>query len=224
VTVQLGGVLAGGVQVASSTRINCITGPHAAGVVDVVVTNADGQDETLAGGYTYLLPPEVTGVVPASGRMGGGSSVTVNGSGFATSGAVTVRFGGAQATSVVVRSAGELTCVTPSHAAGLVAVTVVNPDGQSDSLENAYTYTGWEGDVAPRSTLGDEQLLAGDLSQMRRFVAGLDSAAAGAEFQRADCAPRATFGNGAISAGDLMQARRYVAGLDSPDGAGGPDQ
>jgi len=212
------------VVVASATQLSCSTGPHAAGVVDVTVTNADEQNSVLPGGYTYLVAPAVTAVAPTSGRMGGGESVTVSGSAFATSGPVTVKFGGAQASSVDVLSAGQLTCVTPSHAAALVDVVVVNPDGQSDSLENAFTFTGWECDVAPRSTLGDEQLLAGDLSQMRRFVAGVDSAAAGAEFQRADCAPRAGGGDGALSAGDLSQARRYVAGLDPPQAAGGPEQ
>jgi hypothetical protein len=153
--------------------------------------------------------------------MGGGTNVTITGANFLTNGTTTVAFGGQTAPNVVVVSATELACSTPPHVAGLVGVAVTSPNGLSGGLDNAYTYTGWEGDVAPRDNLGDEDLLAGDLSQQRRFVAGLDTPAAGPEFQRADIAPRATVGDGNLQAEDLSQQRRYVAGLDPLTGAGG---
>lgn len=81
---------------------------------------------------------------------------------------------------------------------------------------------GLEGDVAPR-TSGDGQLLATDLTQVRRFVVGLDTPSVDPnEFQRADIAPAGTLGDGAIIAGDTVQARRYVTGLDAAVAAGGP--
>ena len=80
---------------------------------------------------------------------------------------------------------------------------------------------GLEADVAPRP-VGNGALSSTDITQMRRFAAGLDSAAVGSEFQRADCAPLASFGNGLISATDITQTRRYVAALDAPNTGDGP--
>ena len=52
-TVSLGGTAATGVTVVSSTSITATTGAHAAGAVNVVVTNTDAQSGTLTNGYTY---------------------------------------------------------------------------------------------------------------------------------------------------------------------------
>jgi len=52
-TVKLGGTTATNVTVTSSSTITATTAAHAAGTVDVVVTNTDGQSGTLSGGYTY---------------------------------------------------------------------------------------------------------------------------------------------------------------------------
>ena len=54
-SVKLGGTAATGVTVVSSTSITATTPAHAAGTVDVVVTNTDGQSGTLIGGYTYTV-------------------------------------------------------------------------------------------------------------------------------------------------------------------------
>ncbi len=56
-TLALDGVPASGVKVASGTSINATTGAHAAGAVDVVVTNPDTQSATLTKGFTYVAPP-----------------------------------------------------------------------------------------------------------------------------------------------------------------------
>jgi hypothetical protein len=52
-TVQIGGVMATNVQVTSSSKITANTPAHAAGAVDVTVTNPDYQQNTLPGAYTY---------------------------------------------------------------------------------------------------------------------------------------------------------------------------
>jgi hypothetical protein len=52
-TVQIGGVTATQVQVASATKITASTPAHAAGAADVTVTNPDYQQSTLSGGYSY---------------------------------------------------------------------------------------------------------------------------------------------------------------------------
>lgn len=58
-TVHFGGVAATNVVVASATSLTCVTSEHAAyttAIVDVVVTNIDGQADTLVAGFTYTSP------------------------------------------------------------------------------------------------------------------------------------------------------------------------
>jgi IPT/TIG domain len=52
-TVSLGGTAASSVVVGSSTTITATTAAHAAGAVNVVVTNSDSQSGTLPSGYSY---------------------------------------------------------------------------------------------------------------------------------------------------------------------------
>ncbi|HYL94985.1 MAG TPA: IPT/TIG domain-containing protein, partial [Terriglobales bacterium] len=52
-TVTFGGTAATNVTIASSTQITAITPAHAAGAVNVVVTNTGGPSGTLANGFTY---------------------------------------------------------------------------------------------------------------------------------------------------------------------------
>jgi hypothetical protein len=87
--------------------------------------------------------------------------------------------------------------------------------------EQAAPPGGLEGDTASRPN-GSGTLTASDVTQIRRFVAGLDTATPGGEYQRADCAPLASFGNALISATDITQVRRYVAALDAPQASNGP--
>ncbi len=128
--------------VASSTSITATTPAHAAGAVNVVVTNTDGQNGTLPNGYTYNSPnppPTVSTVLPNSGSAAGGPSVTITGTGFLAGASVT--FGTTAATNIVVVSSTSITARTPAHAAGAVNLTVTNTDGQSYTLPNAFTYT-----------------------------------------------------------------------------------
>jgi hypothetical protein len=62
-TVSLGGTPATAVAVVSSTSITATTQAHAAGAVDVVVTNPDGQSGTLPGSYTYTAADVGLGLV-----------------------------------------------------------------------------------------------------------------------------------------------------------------
>jgi hypothetical protein len=189
---------------------------------------APGAVGSLGAGKSLRIQSSlsIVSVVPTSGRMGGSrppmfpAVVTVRGSGFGA-GAM-VSFGLIPATNIAVLDSTTLTCETPSHPAGPADLTVTVPGPVSTTLPGGYSYSGWEGDVASHATLGDEDLSAGDLVQERRFVAGLDAAQSGPEFQRADVAPRSTLGDGDLTAGDLGQQRRYIAGLDPLTGAGGP--
>ena len=72
-TVTLGGTPLTGVTVAGDGSITGTTGAHAGGAVDVVVTNSNGTQATLAGGYSYLaLAPSSVAVsaTPASPVVG----------------------------------------------------------------------------------------------------------------------------------------------------------
>jgi hypothetical protein len=138
-TVTFGGTGATSVVVVSATQITATTAAHAAGAVNVVVTNPDTQSGSLTNGFTYVAAPTVTSVSPSSGTTAGGTAVTVTGTNFMTG--ATVTFGGTGATNVVVVSATQITATTAAHAAGAVNVVVTNPDTQSGTLVNGYTYT-----------------------------------------------------------------------------------
>src|SRR5204863_7303842 len=75
----------------TSTTITATTPAHAAGAVGLTVTNPDSQSATLAGSFTYVVPPPtVTGVSPASGSSSGGTAVTITRTGFAACATVTI--------------------------------------------------------------------------------------------------------------------------------------
>ena len=97
---------------------------------------------TMAGTFTVLpsdVPaPVVTSFNPSRGPTTGGTSVTVDGSGF-QSGA-TVLFGEEVSPNVVVSSPSRLVATAPSQEAGSVIITVVNPDLKSGTSSHSYTY------------------------------------------------------------------------------------
>lgn len=140
-TVTVGGTLATNVSVSSPSSLTAVTPAGVAGVVNVVVTKADGQAATLAAGYTYAqsAPPAVTGVSPATGTHGGGTPVTLTGTGFVAG--ATVKFGAVAATSVVVAGSTSMTAVTPAGTANaLVSVVVTNADSQAGTLASGYRF------------------------------------------------------------------------------------
>jgi hypothetical protein len=137
-TLKLGGVSATGVTVVNSTSITATTAAHAAGTVNVVVTNPDAQSGTRTNGYTYLAPPTVASVSPNLGPAAGGTFITVTGTNFVAG--ATVALGGVSAAGVTVANSTSITATTGAHAAGAVNVVVTNPDSQSGTLTNGYTY------------------------------------------------------------------------------------
>jgi hypothetical protein len=73
-----------------------------------------------------IPPPTVTKVRPARGPTSGGTEVVIEGANF--NGATQVRFGDTAAASFTVRTAAEITAVTPAEPAGKVDVTVTTPE------------------------------------------------------------------------------------------------
>ncbi len=135
--VTIGGAPATNVNVISDTMITCTTPPGAGGLADVVVTNADGQADTAANAFTFILAPTVTDVSPVSGPAAGGTPVLVSGTGFQTGASVT--FEGVAATNVNVISDTMITCTTPAGV-GSADVAVTNPDGQISTAPSAFSY------------------------------------------------------------------------------------
>jgi phospholipase C len=89
--------------------------------------------------------PTLSSINPQSGTTAGGTAVTISGSNFLAGAAVT--FSSSAAASVSVVNASTITAVTPPQAAGVVNVTVTNPDGQSATLA---------GTISPLSNAGFE--------------------------------------------------------------------
>jgi hypothetical protein len=141
-TVKFGGVL-GTVTSATATSINATAPAHAAGKVDVLVTNTDGQSATLTQGFTYTAAaPTISIVSPNSGPTTGGTAVTITGANF-DSGA-TVKFGALPATDVVVVTPTLINARTPfGPTSGNLAVdvSVTNPDNGKGTATAAFTYT-----------------------------------------------------------------------------------
>ncbi len=138
-TVTVGGVLANSITVVSSTSITCRTPAGTAGPKTVRVINTDAQWGELASAFTYVPPPVLTAISPTAGTSAGGTLVTLTGSAF-TAGA-TVTIGGTLLTGVSVPNSTTITGTTGAHAIGPATIVVTNPDGQSSSLLNGYTYS-----------------------------------------------------------------------------------
>ncbi len=80
---------------------------------------------------------------------------------------------------------------------------------------------GFEADLGPIPA-SNGTVTADSLAQIGRFVAGIETASPGIEFQRADCWPESSLGDGRLTIADWVQAGRYAAGIDAPVSAGGP--
>jgi hypothetical protein len=137
-TVTIGSA-ASEVVVNSETEITATTAATAAGLFEVVVSDANGTS-ALGPTYTYIAPPPtVESIIPSSGPTAGGTPVTITGSGFVAGATVTI--GGNAASSVVFVSAGEITATTPAGSAGAAEVVVTEEGVSSTSgLSPSYTY------------------------------------------------------------------------------------
>jgi hypothetical protein len=123
----------------SATSITAVS-PAGTGTVDVTVTTPAGTNPiSSADQFTY--GPTVTKVEPSQGRRGGGTTVTITGTGF--TGATAVKFGSTSATKFTVNSAMSITAVSPKvKSAGTIDVTVTTPTGTSPtSSADQFTYT-----------------------------------------------------------------------------------
>ena len=142
-SVDFGDIAARSFTVDSATQITAVTEAHAAGAVDVVVTNPVTESDPAT--YTYIAPADLTptistdGLAPTSGPTTGGTLVGITGTNFIED-ATVVTIGGftVPAAEVDVLSPTSLTFTTPAHAAGAVNVTVATEHGTSSP--QTFTY------------------------------------------------------------------------------------
>jgi uncharacterized protein YegL len=116
------------------------------GSVDVTIVNPDGQSGTLVNGFTYIEPvpdpaPIINSLSSTKGSVAGGNLVIIDGQNFKKG--IQVYFGDRQGTVTKFISSNQIEVSVPSSTStGLVDVKVINPDGQSATLTDAYTYEG----------------------------------------------------------------------------------
>ena len=87
--------------------------------------------------FPLIFSPSLLSITPNSGPLTGGTAVDLAGMNFVAG--ATVTFDGVPATAVVVTPT-HIFCTTPAHAVGAVNVTVTNPDSQTSTLVNGFTY------------------------------------------------------------------------------------
>lgn len=165
--VTVGGVAATNVVVLDATTITATTPGHAAGPVDVVVHNTDGQSGSRTSGFTYVPQPTVTAVTPSGGRVTGETPIAITGTNFIAG--ATVTLGGTAATSVVVVNPTTITAVTPTKPAGPVTVAVTTAGG-SGSLPGGFTYVPMPVFTDPVLMAGTTSLRAVHVSELRQRV------------------------------------------------------
>lgn len=101
---------------------------------------ASNGNLTLADGSITVVapPPVVSGISPNTGPTAGGTPVTISGSGFQTGAGVSI--GGIAAIGVTINGPTGISATTPPHAAGPASIVVTNPDTQTGTLVNGFTY------------------------------------------------------------------------------------
>jgi alpha-tubulin suppressor-like RCC1 family protein len=130
--VKFGAVEASSFTVNSSTSITA-SAPAGTGTVDVKVTTPSGTSPPIsADRFSYIPPPQITKLVPKTGAVAGGSSVTITGSNFI--GVTGVKFGATAASSFTVNSSTSITAVTPAEPAGAVQVSVTTEYGATAAV------------------------------------------------------------------------------------------
>ena len=190
--VNFGNSAATGVSVsADGTSITATTPTGSAGTANVVVVTPGGSSSVIP--FTYVAPPVVEKISPSSGKVSGGTSVTITGTGF--TGATVVNFGSNNpATSVTVNSDTSISAVSPAGT-DTVDVTVTTPIGTSaTSADDQFTYTS---EISGKVLSGPASSgVAISNASVTLYAAGITGYGSG---QKAAGGPVTTDSNGAFS-------------------------
>jgi hypothetical protein len=138
-TVLFGSNAATNVSYNSTTGKLTATSPAGTGAANVRVTTG-ANTSAISSQFTYFAPPTITGLSRTAGPNGGGSSVTITGTNFTTTGATTVVFGTNNATTFLVVNSTQITATSPAGT-GAVDVRVTNQGGTSQNVDaDNFTY------------------------------------------------------------------------------------
>ncbi len=110
-----------------------VTMPAGTGTEPIVVGDSFGTSDQVSFSYSGI---GVAALSPPAGRVSGGNTVTITGSGF--TGATAVNFGATPAASFAVVNDSKLTAVPPPASPGTVGVTVTSPQGSSVATPGAH--------------------------------------------------------------------------------------
>jgi hypothetical protein len=135
-TVEIGGVLASDVRIASATRLTAVTPTGIPGAADVAVANRV-SDDVLTGGFTYESELLLSSFSPDRGAIAGNTYVVLRGEGFTPD--TGVRFDSVDALEVAFIDAFTLAVRTPPGEAGAVKVEVVRGE-EVFSARPRFTY------------------------------------------------------------------------------------
>ena len=135
VTVSSGGI--------ASSPDSLAPGTYSVAGTDCTSTTAGGTCSSSGsnGYWGFMLsasPSTVTAVSPSSGPVGGGTTVTITGTGFSTG--ATVNFGANAATGFTFNSPTSITATSPAGTAGPVDVTVT-VDGSTSVTSSVDQFT-----------------------------------------------------------------------------------
>jgi hypothetical protein len=102
------------------------------------ITSKDGTAQNAGITVVQLanVPLGIGTLAPAGGPSAGGTTITIRGSGFLSGTAVTI---GGKSAAVTFKDMNTLTVVAPAVSAGAQRITITNPDGETVSLDAAYT-------------------------------------------------------------------------------------
>lgn len=203
-----------------STLFNSPTGS-----ANLRVTNIDGTTTLAVGALTILPaipqpPPGVTGMNPAQVTAGTTTPVTIQGTNFQAGAVVSVVGNplGLAISSALVQNANSITCdltAAVNAAAGPHGITVMNPDGQSDTENALFTVT----PAAPPTlqSASPSVISAGSAVDLTAFGTGLHDGLV-AEVEPATAAIAVT-GTEVLSATSLVVSLELA--LDAPTGPRG---
>ncbi|HKV61229.1 MAG TPA: IPT/TIG domain-containing protein [Candidatus Acidoferrum sp.] len=102
------------------------------------ITSSDGTPQHAALTIVPLpaVPPGIATVTPTTVAAAGGTTLTIRGGGFQNSTTITIN---EKSSSVAFKDANTLLVTTPSLTPGPQQIVAMNPDGESVSLDAAFT-------------------------------------------------------------------------------------
>ncbi len=138
--VTVGGQLCTELVIASPTTLTCLLPANPSGEASVVVRNVANNFKTATAKFVYNSGARIDSVTPILGPTSGGTNLTILGAGF-SAGSI-VRVGGTICVSATVSLGGtQMNCTTTARSAGTnLSVTILDLDGDTTLLNNAYTY------------------------------------------------------------------------------------